>query len=274
MRPCFIMGSAAAVALLMAGAVTLYSVTAPAPIPIHMIVGETEGIKLHPEGSESTPPDLWYFAILTAPERMRIDDTAKVEAALLVAADPDAIASLHQVATDSKSAIDPDTGLGPWTIALRTKAGGNRNSQADVGTPPNSPTMTFHIVAPNFKISTGTPRQQAITHDRPLHSQWNIQALDTGAHRLSMWYATDVETKGKKFQTALRTISSEIMVNAVPIPFFKNVADRLSFAETIINNASWRWIVLTFPALIFLYGLWKSFRERHAGLNGLPADMD
>jgi hypothetical protein len=88
------------------------------PIHIHTTVGEPDGIKLNPEASQPTPSDLQYFAILTAPESMRIDDSAKVEAAGLLAAGPDAIASLHQAATDAESAIGLDTGLGPWTTAL------------------------------------------------------------------------------------------------------------------------------------------------------------
>ena len=53
------------------------------------------------------------------------------------------------------------------------------------------------------------------------------------------------------------------MVNVVPAPtaLLKQVAEQLS---SIVDNASWFWTTLILPALMFVYGLRKWFKERHA----------
>ncbi len=133
MRPRFIMGSAVVIALLMAGAVTLYSITAPAPIPIHTKIEEPGDIKLNPAAANS---DLGCVAILTAPVSMRVDHLTKVETTLLVAAGPVEIASLHQAVKSTEtsidtaspsSPIDPSTGLDKISQRCYSANGGQQS---------------------------------------------------------------------------------------------------------------------------------------------------
>jgi hypothetical protein len=63
---------------------------------------------------------------------------------------------------------------------------------------------------------------------------------------------------------SLRTISRTVSVSVAPTEFFKEVADQSNYAKTIAENVSWIWTTLILPALMFLYGLRKWFRERHA----------
>src|SRR5262249_4744283 len=44
----------------------------------------------------------------------------------------------------------------------------------------------------------------------------------------------------------------------------KQLAEGTSSAKSIAENISWFWTTLIFPAAMFLYGLRKWFRERHA----------
>ena len=168
MRPWFIMGSAVVIALLMAGAVTFCSITAPAPIPIHTTIEVPGGIKLN---SAATDSNLGCVVILTVPVSMRVDDLTKVETTLLLAAGPGEIASLHQAVKSIETAIDtaspaspidPSTGLDKSSSdALRRMVDSNQNRQANIDTLPGSPiSMTIQLTGPSFEIKPVTPNDR------------------------------------------------------------------------------------------------------------------
>jgi hypothetical protein len=277
MRPWIIMGSAAVIAFLMAGAITFYSIAAPAPIPIHTTIEEPGGIKLNPAAADSTPWDIRCVSILTAPVSMRVDDISKVGTTLLLAAGPGEIASLLQAVKNTETAIDtaspaspidPDTGLDKSsTDALRRMVDSNQKRQANIDTLPGPPiSITVHLIGPSFKIKPVTSERQGITGKQPSHWQWTIKALDPGPRILTVSYSAEVEIAGQRVPEALHTSSRHVMVNVVPPPtaLLKQVADQLSSAKAIVENASWLWTFLSFPALMFLYGVRRWFRERHA----------
>jgi hypothetical protein len=205
---------------------------------------------------------------------MRVDDLTKVETTLLLAAGPGEIASLHQAVKNIETAIDtaspaspidPSTGLDKSSSdALRRMVDSNQNRQANIDTLPGSPiSMTIQLTGPSFEIKPVTPERQGITGKQPGNWRWTIKALDPGPRILTVSYSAEVEISGQRVSKALRSSSMNVMVNVVPAPtaLLKQVAEQLS---SIVDNASWFWTTLILPALMFVYGLRKWFKERHA----------
>ncbi len=126
--------------------------------------------------------------------------------------------------------------------------------------------MTVHLIGPSFEIKNKpvTPERQGITGKQPSNWRWTIKASRPGSRILTVSYSAEIEIAGQRILKALRTSSMHVMVNVVPAPtaLMNQVAEQLS---SIVEDASWFWTTLIFPALMFVYGLWKWFRERRAG---------
>jgi hypothetical protein len=241
---------------------------------IRTTVEEQGGVKLNPNAAESREWGLGCVAILTAPKSMRVGEFASVETTLLVAAGQDEIAGLLQAAKDTQTAInagspasdtDPHTGLDPPSAdALRRMVDGNSNRQAAVDTLPGSPIITAHLAGPGFDLTPVTPERQGMTGKQPGHWQWTIKALDPGPRTLTVSYSAEVEVAGQRVPQALRTLSRDVVVNVAATGFLKAVDETTKSLKSIAESASWFWTTLILPALMFLYGLRKWFRERHA----------
>jgi len=55
-----------------------------------------------------------------------------------------------------------------------------------------------------------------------------------------------------------------VVVNVGPTSLLKQVDETTKSAKSIAEGVSWFWTTLIFPTLMFLYGLRKWFKERHA----------
>jgi hypothetical protein len=62
----------------------------------------------------------------------------------------------------------------------------------------------------------------------------------------------------------LRTISRDVMVSVGTESLLDRIDKQTKAAKSIAENTSWFWTTLVFPALMFVYGLRKWTRERHA----------
>jgi hypothetical protein len=250
----------------------------PKPVPMRTTVEEQDGIKYDQTGPDGNVPDQWAtlgcVAILTAPKSMQVSDIGSVETTLLVAEGSGAIASLLKAAKDTQATINAGspasstpthTGLDAASDdALRRMVDGNRNRQAAVDTLSGSPIMTVHLAGLGFEITPVTPERQALTGKQPGSWQWIIKALDPGPRTLTVSYSAEVKIAGQTVPQALRTLSRDVVVNVAPTALLKQVDETTKSVKSIAENVSWIWTTLIFPALMFLYGLRKWLRERHA----------
>ena len=242
--------------------------------PMRTTVEQAGGGKLNPAAAAP----VWAFgcvAVLTAPKSMKVDDTAIVKTILLVATGSDSMASLLRAANEtetainaasSPSSIDNGTGLDETSAdALRRMIDGNRNRQAAVDTLPGSPIMTVHLAGPDFGISPVTPERQAFPGKQPGNWEWVVKALASGPRKrtLTVSYSAEVLVEGQRVPEALRTISREVVVDVSPTALLTEVDATAKSAKSIAENVSWFWTTLIFPALMFLYGLRKWFKQRH-----------
>jgi hypothetical protein len=288
------MGSAVGIALLMAGAITTFHQdSAPLPLwlpdtsgvqqaaytepggrPIRTTVEEQGSIKLKSTSAVQSEWTLGCVAILTAPKTMQVNDIASVETTLLVAAGQEEIASLLQAAKDTQTAInggspaasaDPKTGLdAPSQDALQHMIDGNKNRQAAIDTLRGAPIMTVHLAGPGFDITVVTPERQGIKGTQPGQWQWKIKAVDPGPRTLTVSYSAEVEISGQRVPQALRTLSRDVTVNVTSTGFLTKVGEFIKPVKSIVDSISGFWTTLILPALMFLYGLRKWFRERRA----------
>jgi hypothetical protein len=159
MRPSAIMGSAAALALAIVAVITLFpernpaptksSIRSDAPVPMQTTVEEQSGVKQNPAAPDSGAWEFGCVAVLTAPRRMQVGNTADVETALLLAAGKAESARLLQAAQNAAatinagnavSPVNPLTGLDKASEeTIQRMIGDNTNRQAAIDKFPGSP---------------------------------------------------------------------------------------------------------------------------------------
>jgi hypothetical protein len=74
-------------------------------------------------------------------------------------------------------------------------------------------------------------------------------------------YSAEVEVAGQRVPEALRTLSRDVVVNVSATGFLKRAEETTKSIKSIAENTSWLWTTLILPALMFVYGLRKWFRE-------------
>ena len=291
MRPWIIMASAVAIAALMV-VILAFPIPLPrqsehavqpaseAPVPNALAkseatVEEQGGVKLNPDAKADQ--QRWGFAcvaLLTAPKSMEVGAAAGVETTLITAPGRADMANLLAAARNAADAInagttipaaDPGTGIDRAADSvIRRMVEENHNRQAAVDTLPGSPIMTVHLAGPGFEITPITPERQAISNREPAIWAWTIKAIDAGSRILTVSYNAEVLVDGQRLPQALRTISRDVMVSVGTESLLDRIDKQTKAAKSIAENTSWFWTTLVFPALMFVYGLRKWTRERHA----------
>jgi hypothetical protein len=235
----------------------------------------------HPGGVNLASQKDWDFScvtLLSAPKTMEVGNTADVETDLLTTTDRgkvDALMSVVQHAADALNKGVPFASTATSALALAelnpeaadairrmTHETGDRQAATD--TLPGSPIMTAHLTGPGFDITPDTPERQAVTTKTPAIWRWTIKAVDPGERTLTVSYSAEVLIADQRVPQSLRTISRTVNVSVAPAGLLKQAAEKTSFVKSIAESASWFWTTLILPALMFLYGLRKWFRERHA----------
>jgi hypothetical protein len=280
MKPAAIMTRAAFIAGIIALLITVFRDFALYPVANHQAPARPSSHTTveDPGGVESTGGvRAWRFtcvALLSAPKTMQVDDIADVETDLLTTAAEDKADALMRAVQHAADAInkgpattvtDALAGVDPQAAdAIRriTQETGNRQAATDAL--PGAPIMTAHLTGPGFEITPATPERQAVTAKAPAIWRWTIKAVDAGERILTVAYSAEVTIASARVPQALRTITRNITVNVAPAGFLKQLAEGTSSAKSIAENISWFWTALIFPAGMFLYGLRKWFRERHA----------
>ena len=278
MRPLAIMASAVVLAALIAAFAIYLTIFSG---PSHRILRQNATAIENPGGLSVANTDnparspwaIQCIALLTAPRSMQVNDTAEVVTMLLTGFG-DAGAYLLKAGQQAAELInhsarasdhDPQTGLDPAAAdAIRRLIADNGVRQAAVDTLPGAPVLTAHLTGPGFRMTPETPNPQPLIAKNATTWRWAIKAIDPGSQILTMSYEVETKVAGQKVPQSLRTITREITVSVAPGGILKEFADQSSSAKTIAENLSWIWTTMIFPAGMFLYGLLKLFRGRHA----------
>jgi hypothetical protein len=120
-----------------------------------------------------------------------------------------------------------------------------------------------HLTGPGFEITPDTPERQAVTANTPAIWRWTIKRVDAGERTLTVSYSAEVLVADQRVPQSLRTISRTVNVSVAPAGLLKQAAEKTSSVKSIAESVSWFWTTLILPALMFLYGLRRWFRERH-----------
>jgi hypothetical protein len=270
MRPITIMAAAIVTAVVLLASISWSQIgSRPSLAPMQTIVEHPGGVNLASDQSW----DFTCIALLSAPKTMKAGNTADVETDLLTTADRakvDALMSAVEQAADAinkgpaTTATNVLAGLDPEAAdAIRRLMQDTGNRQAATDTLPGSPVMTVHLAGPGFKITPDTPERQVVTSGAPAIWRWTVKATEAGERILTVSYNAEVTVAGERIPRALRTVSRNVHVDVVQAGYLKQIAEGASSVKSIAENVSWLWTTMIFPALMFLYGLRKWFKERN-----------
>ena len=270
MRPITIMAIAAVTAVVLLVFISWREIGSPSLAPPMQTTVE------HPGGVSLASDRSWEFtcvALLSAPKTMKAGDIADVETDLLTTADREKVDALMSAVQQAADAINKGSaatvsnalaGLDREAAdAIRRVIQDTSHRQAATDTLPGSPVMTVHLAGPGFKISPDTPERQVVTSSAPAIWRWTIIAAEAGERILTVSYNAEVTVAGERIPRTLRTVSRNVRVDVVPTGYLKQIAEGTSSIKSIAEDISWLWTTMIFPALMFLYGLRKWFRERH-----------